>query len=200
MRVLATTAVLVSKADMHVWLLCSGKEDLVWYTLLLCTSDKPAAGTDADVFVTIHGTEGSSPRVKLPSRPEDFLRGSTDTFRMQLKALGQLAKLTVGHNNRGNHPGWHLDHAEVTDEATGEIRVCGHMHRMSLTNAVFMLFCVSLASLPAWYLLKKQFCMHGWMSYHPCKTQRPSFLSAITGDRFHRVIVLLCLPALVLSR
>ena len=105
--------------------LCSGKEELGWYTLLLCTSDNPAAGTDADVFVTIHGSEGSSPRVKLPSRPEDFMRGNQDTFRVQLKALGEICRLTVGHNNRGQNPSWHLDGAEVTDEASGELRhVC----------------------------------------------------------------------------
>ena len=102
---------------------CSGKEDLDWYTLLLHTSDKPAAGTDADVFVTIHGTEASSPRIKLPSRPEDFLRGNKDTFRMQLQALGEITRLTVGHNNRGRNPSWHLDHAEVTHEASGELSV-----------------------------------------------------------------------------
>lgn len=74
------------------------------------------------MFVTIHGTEGSSPRVKLPSRPEDFLRGNQDTFRVQLKALGEIGRLTVGHNNRGQNPAWHLDRAEVTDEASGELR------------------------------------------------------------------------------
>lgn len=116
-------------------------EDSVWYTLLLCTSDKPAAGTDADVFVTIHGTEGSSPRVKLPSQPEDSLRGSSDTFRMQLQALGEIVKLTVGHNNRGHNPGWHLDHAQVTDETCGELSVCGHVHHQGLTNARSVIGC-----------------------------------------------------------
>ncbi len=91
----------------------------MWYTLVMCTSDRPAAGTDADVFVTIHGKHSSSPRIKLPSRPEDFLRGGDDTFRMELQALGEIVRLTVGHNNRGQIPGWHLDHAELTDEETG---------------------------------------------------------------------------------
>lgn len=88
--------------------------------LLLCTSDKPAAGTDADVFVTIHGTQGNSPRIKLPSRPSDFARASEDTFRLELPALSEIVKLTVGHNNRGRNPSWHLDHAVLTNEASGE--------------------------------------------------------------------------------
>ena len=82
----------------------------------------PAAGTDADLFVTLHGQQGTSPRIKLPSRPEDFLRGGEDTFRMELQALGEIVKLTVGHNNRGRNPGWHVDHAKLLDEETG--RAC----------------------------------------------------------------------------
>ncbi|DBB10366.1 TPA: hypothetical protein ACH3X3_001925 [Trebouxia sp. C0006] len=98
----------------------SDKTHLVWYALTLCTSDIPAAGTDADVFVTLHGKQGTSSRIKLPSRPEDFLRGGEDTFRMELQALGDIVKLTVGHNNSGRKPGWHLDHAQLLDEETGK--------------------------------------------------------------------------------
>lgn len=111
---------------------CSDKERLVWYSLLLCTSNMPAAGTDADVFVTIHGKQGSSPRIKLPSSPTDFLPGSTDTFRMELQALEEIVQLTVGHNNRGQNPGWHLSHAELTDEESG--MCCQHV--LTLSNTV----------------------------------------------------------------
>ena len=86
---------------------CSDKVHLVWYALTLCTSNMPAAGTDADIFVTLHGKQGTSPRIKLPSRPEDFLRGGEDTFRIELQVLGDIVKLTIGHNNRGRNPGWH---------------------------------------------------------------------------------------------
>ena len=105
---------------MSICVLCRDKAPLQWYSLLLCTSDKPAAGTDADVFVTVHGKQGKSPRMKLPSSPEDFLRGGQDTFRMELPTLCQITKLTVGHNNRGVNPGWHLDCAELTDEESGD--------------------------------------------------------------------------------
>jgi len=110
------------KPTLMVHASCSDKVHLVWYALTLCTSNMPAAGTDADIFVTLHGKQGTSPRIKLPSRPEDFLRGGEDTFRIELQALGDIVKLTVGHNNRGRYPGWHLDHAKLLDEETG--RVC----------------------------------------------------------------------------
>jgi hypothetical protein len=39
------------------------------------------AGTDADVHVQLVGAAGSSERVVLDSKPEQFERGSRDTFR-----------------------------------------------------------------------------------------------------------------------
>ena len=57
--------------------------------------------------------------MRLPSKEEDFTRGSRDTFRMQLKAVGAVTRLTVGHDNRGANPDWHLDQVELTDEEAG---------------------------------------------------------------------------------
>lgn len=81
----------------------------VWYTVAVCTSDRRGASTDADVFLTLHGAAGTSPRVKLPSQSEDFERGQRDVFRLELPPLGRLQKLSIGHNNKGVGPGWHLD-------------------------------------------------------------------------------------------
>ena len=134
----------------------------MWYALTLCTSNMPAAGTDADVFVTIHGKQGSSPRIKLPSRPEDFVRGGEDTFRMELHALGEIVKLTIGHNNMGHNPGWHLDHAELVDEETGRtcllVQYCSH-------NWTSMTVCGCV-----WRgidLLAASACMSFWHTRHP---------------------------------
>lgn len=61
----------------------------IWYTVVVCTSDEEGAGlTAADdggaapaVFVVLHGSRGSSQRVKLPSQAGDFERGQEDVFR-----------------------------------------------------------------------------------------------------------------------
>lgn len=53
---------------------------------------------------------------------------------MQLKALGEITRLTMGHNNRGRNPGWHLDHATVTHEASGKL----NLHTQGLA-AVFLI-------------------------------------------------------------
>ncbi|WIA17082.1 hypothetical protein OEZ85_013981 [Tetradesmus obliquus] len=93
----------------------------VWYTLHISTSDVRGAGTDADVHVVLVGSDGSSDRVQLPSKPEHFERGSRDTFRLQLAPLGRLEKLLTGHNGLGDSPSWHLSLVEVVEEATGRV-------------------------------------------------------------------------------
>jgi hypothetical protein len=39
------------------------------------------AGTDSDVHVALHGDLGDTPAMVLPSRPEHFERGQSDSFR-----------------------------------------------------------------------------------------------------------------------
>ena len=39
---------------------------------------------------------------------------------MQLQSVGEVTKLTLGHDNKGYSPEWHLDCAELLDEGTGK--------------------------------------------------------------------------------
>lgn len=88
-----------------------------YYTFHVVTSDVRGAGTDADVHVALHGDLGDTPTTILPSRPEHFERGETDTFRLQLPWVGRLRTLTIGHNNKGPGPEWHLQ--------VGLVVICG---------------------------------------------------------------------------
>lgn len=54
---------------------------VTYYTFKVSTSDLRGAGTDSDVHVALHGDLGDTPTTTLPSRPEHFERGLTDTFR-----------------------------------------------------------------------------------------------------------------------
>lgn len=65
------------------------------------------------MHVALHGDLGSTPVTQLPSRPEHFERGNTDSFRMVLPYVGTVQSLTVGHNNKGPGPEWHLEAVEV---------------------------------------------------------------------------------------
>ncbi|GIL93966.1 hypothetical protein Vretimale_245 [Volvox reticuliferus] len=86
------------------------------YVFYVYTSDIRGAGTDADVFIVLHGEHGDTPATVLPSQLEHFERGQTDTFRLELPYVGKLRALTIGHNNKGENPDWHLLMVEVAEE------------------------------------------------------------------------------------
>ncbi len=49
--------------------------------MVVVTSDRMGAGTDANVFIDIHGMDGSNTgRTLLNNKGNDFERGQTDTF------------------------------------------------------------------------------------------------------------------------
>ena len=63
------------------------------------TSDLRGAGTDATVFVELTGQLGTGLRCNLlstDSAADNFGRGQTDTFVVQLSELGTLHSLTIG--------------------------------------------------------------------------------------------------------
>jgi hypothetical protein len=91
------------------------------YKVVVHTSDMPGAGTDASVFVVLHGEHGDSLPCPLTAAPgkssEIFERGSKDQFELRLPGVGRLTAVTVGHDCRGVSPDWHVDTVEVTDVA-----------------------------------------------------------------------------------
>ncbi|GLC54185.1 hypothetical protein PLESTB_000832700 [Pleodorina starrii] len=89
---------------------------MVPYVFYVYTSDIRGAGTDADVFVVLHGELGDTPATVFPSQLEHFERGQTDVFRLELPHVGRLRALTIGHNNKGEGPDWHLLMVEVAEE------------------------------------------------------------------------------------
>eukprot|EP00798_Chlamydomonas_sp_ICE-L_P018434 gene18434-24910_t len=95
------------------------------YRVTVYTSDCRGAGTDANVYCELSGMldgkEVWGPRHKLDSK-NNFERNETDNFLLKKqRALGQLSKVKVGHDNSGVGPGWHLDHVEVTDDQDGKM-------------------------------------------------------------------------------
>lgn len=106
------------------------------YRLTIRTSDLPEAGTDAEVFVQLHGRDAKSAMVKLTGEEGDFRKGGRDQFKLKLPELGPLQKLTVQHDNSGPSPAWHLDSVEVTNEATGTCFAYSGVQRMVFCKAV----------------------------------------------------------------
>ncbi|MEW5309958.1 MAG: hypothetical protein WDW38_001797 [Sanguina aurantia] len=94
------------------------------YTVTTYTSDIKGAGTDAAVFVQFSGEKDgkavTGPRETLAAHRENFEKAKVDTFvLMKHRNMGALSSIKIGHDNSGLGSGWHLDHVEVVDEATG---------------------------------------------------------------------------------
>lgn len=46
---------------------------------------------------------------KLESQKNNFEKGAEDKFILDAPDLGQLKKITIGHNNKGSSAGWFLN-------------------------------------------------------------------------------------------
>jgi len=85
------------------------------------TSDKRFAGTSANVHCELFGKLGGSGRAKLENSKDNFQRGRTDIFTVECRELGELTRMTIGHDNKGSGPGWHLGSVKVEAPTLGLI-------------------------------------------------------------------------------
>ena len=68
------------------------------YKVRVATTDERGAGTDASVFVTLHGSTGSSGRRRLETKADNFERGRTDEFVVMAVDLGDVERVEIGHD------------------------------------------------------------------------------------------------------
>lgn len=89
------------------------------YKVQVTTGLKDGAGTDANVFITIYGSNGESMEKKLKGKlfQNNFEKGQVDNFGLQLADVGELKKIKIRHDNFGFMPAWNL--AKVTITAPG---------------------------------------------------------------------------------
>nr|XP_014352351.1 PREDICTED: lipoxygenase homology domain-containing protein 1-like [Latimeria chalumnae] len=86
------------------------------YEVVTLTGDVRGAGTDANVFVTLFGEYGITPKVHLTSKSRTaFEKNKTDVFRVKTNNVGPLKKIRIEHDYTGMNPSWFLDRVVVTD-------------------------------------------------------------------------------------
>lgn len=78
------------------------------YEVTIWTSDILKAGTDANVFLQMYGTEGKTDEIVLNNRSDNFERGMKEKFKIEQKDIGDLLKIRIGHDGKGFGAGWHL--------------------------------------------------------------------------------------------
>uniref|UniRef100_A0A670JIB8 Lipoxygenase homology PLAT domains 1 n=1 Tax=Podarcis muralis TaxID=64176 RepID=A0A670JIB8_PODMU len=86
------------------------------YEVVTVTGDVRGAGTDANVFVTLFGEFGITPKAHLTSKSSSaFERSKTDVFRVRTNNVGTIRKIRIEHDNTGMNASWFLDRVIVTD-------------------------------------------------------------------------------------
>ncbi|CAF0922726.1 unnamed protein product, partial [Brachionus calyciflorus] len=96
--------------------------DLVEYTISVLTADKMGAGTDANVFINIHGTKGETGKIQLESSSTNknpFEKGKLDIFQSKSRNVGEINKINISHDGKGTGAGWFCEkvvikHGEIT--------------------------------------------------------------------------------------
>lgn len=91
------------------------------YKLTVTTGTARNAGTEADVWVDIHGAQAESgPRQLASSSPTAFSRGSSDTFEMPLQPLGPLRELRIWHTGQQPVDAWWLELVVIQHVPSGQ--------------------------------------------------------------------------------
>ncbi|PAA79474.1 hypothetical protein BOX15_Mlig008366g2 [Macrostomum lignano] len=88
------------------------------YEVRVQTGDKLGAGTDANVFLTLFGSEADSGERELSSSEthrNKFERKNEDIFKLKAVDLGELRKVKIRHDDKGGGADWYLDHVIVLD-------------------------------------------------------------------------------------
>ncbi len=100
----------ISDVDKEIQTMCKYKVDIV-------TGTVGSAGTDADVYITLTGTQGRSNPMNLDTPfYDDFERGQTDTFEFGTPPLGEVVSVQIEIRSM-LYREWFLDSVTVTDVA-----------------------------------------------------------------------------------
>ncbi|XP_045881746.1 lipoxygenase homology domain-containing protein 1 isoform X1 [Meles meles] len=93
------------------------------YEVVTVTGDVRGAGTDANVFITLFGENGLSPKLHLTSKSESaFEKANVDVFRVRTNNVGLIYKIRIEHDNTGLNASWYLDRVIVTDMKRPHLR------------------------------------------------------------------------------
>ncbi|CAH1776005.1 unnamed protein product [Owenia fusiformis] len=94
------------------------------YQVITYTDDRFGAGTDANVYIELHGGRGNTGKRKLHRSLLDgentFESGNVDFFTIEAVDLNELTSVTIGHDGQGVGPGWYLDKVVVKESSEAE--------------------------------------------------------------------------------
>ena len=93
------------------------------YKIRIVTGTVKNAGTDAEVYITVVGTNGSKTWKNLNDTDDydDFEKGDVNVIKVTSSTdLGDIKKITIGHDNSGWGAGWYLKNVQITNTTSGK--------------------------------------------------------------------------------
>ena len=95
------------------------------YEVSITTGRWKSCGTNANVSMTLHGTENTSDAIKstcdIPRNRTLFAQGNTDNFLLrQDMPLGEINFVQIGHDLSGEDPSWFISEIVALDCQTGQ--------------------------------------------------------------------------------
>ncbi|XP_076807722.1 lipoxygenase homology domain-containing protein 1-like isoform X3 [Clavelina lepadiformis] len=88
----------------------------------IATSELAAAGTDANVTITVYGVKGNTGPLLLNNGSRTTFRsGNEDEFAVSVGGIGEIRKVRIAHDNTGTSPGWLCESVTLTDVTTGQV-------------------------------------------------------------------------------
>lgn len=88
----------------------------ITYRVRVETGTVEFAGTDANVYLTMYGTDGSSGERLLDNSFNNFENGMEDLFSIEMRDLGDLKRVRIRHDNSNPLAGWFLNKIVVHNE------------------------------------------------------------------------------------
>lgn len=96
------------KIEVVLWLFFSD------YEIVTVTGDKNGASTNANVYITIEGRSGVTPKIHLKDFTRtNFRQNSSDTFKIRANCVGPMKKIRIEHDNTGIGAGWYLERVGI---------------------------------------------------------------------------------------
>ena len=92
----------------------------VTYTIWVQTGERDNAGTSANVYIELYGTNGNSGWFTLDTpNYNDFEKGAFDRYFHTNQDLGNIVNVCLTHDNTDDGAGWFLEEIKVESDEGG---------------------------------------------------------------------------------
>ena len=94
------------------------------YKITIFTGEAEDSGTDAHVYLKAFGSNGSFSLYNIndPNDSHDFDAGRVNSVVYASSVdIGEISRITIGHDNSGKRAGWYLDGVKIQNLRTGKV-------------------------------------------------------------------------------